>query len=144
VARLCWEDLDLSRRVAYVHHGKGDKAAWTLLPAEACAALAAWYETAGRPAGSTPVFPGCQGGHCCPESIGRRVQKLLKRAGLWSRGIGSAHRFRRTFATQFLRANPGDLEGLRRLMRHEQIATTVRYAFLEPEDLAARLARVQL
>jgi len=44
-------------------------------------------------------------------------------------------------ATRFLKANPGDLRGLRRLMRHEHLATTTLYRFLEPDELAPRLAR---
>ena len=69
---------------------------------------------------------------------------MLKRIGFWRPGSGTAHRFRRSFATEYLRAKPSDLEGLRRLLGHENLSTTARYVYLEHEDLAARMARVAL
>lgn len=114
--------------------------------------LAVWFEAAGRPTGSVPVFPSPGSGHFHegagqpykPGSLGRHVQLLLTRLGVWERGLELAHRFRRTFATEFLRANPGDLEGLRKLMRHDNLATTVLYVYLQPEDLASRMEQVAL
>lgn len=144
VAALRWADIDLAPGVAVVLNGKGGKASWTLLTASAQTALAAWFEAAGAPPDPSPVFPNRDGAHYTPGSIGELVRGLLERAGLWKPGSGCAHRFRRSFATEYLRANPGDLEGLRRLMRHDAIATTIRYVYLEPEDLAPRLARVRL
>jgi hypothetical protein len=52
------------------------------------------------------------------------------------------HAFRRTFATAYLRENVGDLRGLQKLLRHDNIGTTVLYDYPQPEDLAPRLARV--
>jgi hypothetical protein len=40
--------------------------------------------------------------------------------------------------------NPGDLAGLQVLLRHEQLSTTGKYLFLEPEDLAPRMAALEL
>jgi site-specific recombinase XerD len=54
------------------------------------------------------------------------------------------HRFPRTFATEYLRANPQDLEGLRCLLRHDNVATTARYVYLDAADLRDRLERVAL
>ena len=144
VASLRWADIDLAPGVALVPHGKGDKSSWTLLTTGAQVTLAAWFTAAGEPPDGAPVFPNRGGGHYTPGSIGELVRGFLARAGLWKPGDGCAHRFRRSFATEYLRANPGDLEGLRRLLRHDQIATTVRYVYLQPEDLAPRLARLRL
>lgn len=151
-AAVCWQDLDLPRGMITVLKGKGNKPSWTLLPSSTREALAAWFEASGCPPDAAPVFPVPPGvghptrigGHYTPGGIGRIVQKILTRAGCWSPGAGCAHRFRRSFATTYLRANPQDLTGLMRLMRHEQIATTQKYVWLEPEDLAPRLAAMRL
>ena len=79
-----------------------------------------------------------------PGGLGKIVQAILTRAGCWWRGLGAAHRFRRSFATEYLRENREDLVGLQRLMRHKQVSTTARYCFLQPADLAPRLSRVTL
>lgn len=143
VAALRWRDIDLGSGVAAVV-GKGGKATWTMLTPSAQAALAEWFTDAGEPPDADPVFPNRWGRCYAPQTIGDRVQRLLTKAGLWSPGAGCAHRFRRVFATEYLRANPQDLEGLRRLMRHDSIATTSSYVYLQPEDLASRVARVKL
>ena len=144
VAALRWAEIDLGPGEALVRRGKGGKSFWTLLTASAQLALAAWFDRAGSPADLSPVFPTPSGGHYAPAALGDVVRRCLIRAGLWSPGRGCAHRFRRTFATAYLRANPGDIEGLRLIFGHEDIATTVDYVFLQPEDLAPRVARVRL
>jgi integrase len=151
VAALRWDDLDLPRGLAYVRTGKGDKPAVTLLPAETCAALTAWYQASGDPPPGSPVFPSDQrgtrptpAGHLTAYALGEQARVFLQRLVFWRSGTGVSHRFRRTFATEYLRANPQDLEGLRRLMRHDDIATTVRYVYFNENDLAQRLGRVAL
>lgn len=151
VANLVWGDVDFGRGMVHVRRGKGGKPSWTLLPAEAQAALTDWYNRTREALPTAPVFPtppraGRQGqpGHYRPEGLGRVVQRLLTQAGLWHKGAGCAHRFRRSFATEYLRANPQDLAGLQRLMRHENPTTTAGYIFYQPDDLAPRLAKVRL
>jgi integrase/recombinase XerD len=159
VAALRWGDLDLTRGVVYVRLGKGRKASWTLLPSSTRDALMRWCEAAGAPPAEAPVFPiepgrpglPGSGGHpakigqpLTPGGIGKIVQILLTRAGLWTRGMGAAHRFRRSFATEYLRANRSDVLGLQQLMRHDDVATTQRYVFFTREDLAARLDQITL
>ena len=152
VAALKWSDVDLSQGMVLIMKGKGSKPSWTLLMPEAQAALGAWFEAAQEPPDESPVFPVPAGvghpkrigGPYTPGGIGKIIQAVLTRAGCWSRGIGGGHRFRRTMATAYLREHPGDIVGLARIMRHEQISTTERYAFLQPDDLAPRLAKVRL
>jgi integrase len=143
-AALCWGDLDVTRGLVFVKKGKGNKPAWTMLPPSTRPALSAWFEAAGSPPDTAPVFPRPRGGHYAPKGIGRLVQKLLMRADLWARGIGAAHRFRRSFASQYLRQNRHDLVGLSRLMRHSQLATTNDYIFLEPDDFAPQMQALEL
>ena len=152
VAALRWGDLDVTRGMVTVRHGKGDKPSWTLLPPSTHAALRAWFEAARTPGDDTPVFPiqpgtghpRHVGGPYSPGGLGKLVRRILIRAGLWTPGSGICHRFRRSFATQYIRTNPGDLAGLQRLMRHTQLSTTGRYLYLEPEDLAPRMAALEL
>lgn len=152
VAALRWADLDLERGYVRVRRGKGGKPAWTRLPDKTREALRAWYDAAGRPAPDAWVFPIPRGvGHprfigqpYSPNGLGKRVQRLLAKAGLWQPGAGCAHRFRRTFATVYLTEHEKDLPGLQALMRHENIATTAKYIFFATDDLGAKLARVNL
>ncbi len=152
VAALRWADIDLRQGMARIRLGKGGKPSWTLLTGDAQAALAAWFTAAGEPPDETPVFPIPPGvGHpkhvgqpYTANGLGKWVQRILERGGVWKAGIGSCHRFRRSFATQYLRANPQDLIGLQRLMRHSTVATTSKYCFLEPDDLTPRMAKMRL
>ena len=131
VAALGWFDVDLGRGMVSVRHGKVDKPGWTLLPPSTQAALHAWFTAAGAPADDKPVFPippqighpRFVGGPYTANGLGKFVRRILDRAGLWSPGSGAAHRFRRSFATTYIRANPGDLAGLQKLMRHTQLST---------------------
>lgn len=144
VAALRWGDVDLGPGVALVRRGKGGKSYWTVLTPSAQTALAAWYDVQGRPADDAPVFPTQRGGHYSPATLGDVVRGILQRAGLWKPGIGLCHRFRRSFATEYLRQNAGDLNGLRIILGHEDISTTVGYCHISPAELAPRVARVNL
>lgn len=152
VARLVWGDVDLMLGTVRIRHGKGGRSARTLLTAGAVEALMAWYHEAGRPAPEAPVFaiptgvghPKRIGQPYTPGGLGRIVQRILTRAGCWTRGIGCAHRFRRTFATEFLRVNEKDLVGLKHLMRHQQLSTTEKYVMFDPTDLSDRMGRLKL
>jgi integrase len=144
VCTMRWGHINLTTGMCLVPNGKGAKSSWTMLTATTQTDLAAWFTAAGEPPDDTPVFPNPHGQPYRPNSLGVIVRLLLTRAGLWTTGLGCAHRFRRSLATEYLRANPGDLVGLQAILRHEQIATTARYAWLTTDDLAPRLARVHL
>jgi integrase len=143
-AGLQWGDIDLGPGMAYIRHGKGGASGVVPLAPAAPAALADWYVASGCPADATPVFPGRHGRPMTAQGLGVATRRVLRRAGLWTPGSGAAHRFRRTMATEYLRANRHDLEGLRRIMRHAHITTTLRYVFLEPEDLTQSFAKLVL
>jgi integrase len=143
-AALCWGNLDLDQGMISVLKGKGAKPSWTLLPRSAPTALAGWFEASGSPPDAAPVFPRPRGGHYTPNGLGQIVQRLLLRADLWTRGLGASHRFRRSFATQYLKQNRHDLVGLQRLLRHNDIATTEKYVWFTPADLAPQMAALEL
>lgn len=143
-AAMRWTSINLRTGMVLVPNGKGGKSAFTLLTPQAQVDIQAWFEAAGEPSDESPVFPGPRGHPYKAPSLGLIVQKLLTRAGLWARGMGNCHRFRRSLATAYLKVNPGDLVGLQAILRHENVATTARYAWLTSDDLAPRLARVNL
>jgi integrase len=144
VAAMRWGHLNLSTGMVLVPKGKGGRSSWTLLTVTAQTDLAAWFDAAGSPPDEAPIFQTPRGRAYTPGGIGKWTQRLLTRAGLWASGLGCSHRFRRSLATEYLRSNPGDLVGLQKIMRHEQVSTTARYAWLTSDDLAPRLARVRL
>jgi integrase len=52
------------------------------------------------------------------------------------------HDLRHSFASMYLKANPGDLHGLSLLLGHASITTTMRYSHLSPQTLRSRVARL--
>src|SRR5262245_13064138 len=143
VATLRWRDVDLDTGSVYVHHGKGGRAGWTVLPPTVVPAVRAWHRETGAPAPDCLVFSGPDGTAVSPDSVGRWVRHALARAGVQAPYRG-AHAFRRTFATAFLRSNPEQLRSLQVLMRHRNIATTVLYDYPNPQDYAAALGKLPL
>jgi integrase len=142
-AALCWEHWDRDSGIVSIQNGKGGVSRPTLLLPRAVEALTAWHAASGHPTTGV-VFPHARtGGPVTSEALGYRVCRLFRAAGL-SRPWRGAHAVRRTFATAYLRENPADLLGLKKLLRHEQVETTSLYVYLEPADLAPRVARVRM
>jgi integrase len=142
VAALRWDAVEWARGVVYVR-GKGDKDALTAMMPEALVALRVWFEATGHPAGGRPVFPGPSGRAISPQRLEQWVREIFGRAALL-RPRRACHAFRRTFASRYLEANPEDLVGLKELLRHERLETTLDYVFLRVSVLAPRLARMKL
>jgi integrase len=142
VTRVRWADVNLSDGTIGVVR-KGGRAKLALLPLSAQAALAEWFTVAGEPPDHTYIFPGRFGGAMHPGSVSHVVRRVLRRAGVYRRWRG-AHAFRRTLATSYLKENPGDLEGLAKILGHEAITTTMLYNWMRPEELRPRLDRVRL
>src|SRR5262249_18691917 len=102
-----------------------------------------WWETSRQPTAGW-VFPGRDPRqHIKAESLGYVMGRLLEEAGIAKPGRG-CHALRRTLATRYLQSNPHDLVGLKEILRHESIATTQEYVYLDPEDLAPRLGKAAL
>jgi integrase len=66
----------------------------------------------------------------------RAIQSIVERYGV------AAHALRHTFARKFLRANPGALEELSRILGHESLDTTKRYAMSSEDDHQAAVDRI--
>lgn len=72
------------------------------------------------------------------------VARILDSYAL-SAGIGeiNPHALRHTFATRYLKANPGDLRGLARLLGHTNLSTVMIYTEPDMDDLAERMERME-
>lgn len=126
------EDVFLAQSMLRVH-GKGGKDRIVPLSVKSAKVLAKWIS---KDKGEY-VFPSQQSAHLTPNSL----IKILKRIGMRA-GVSNVycHRFRHSFALQFLR-NGGDPLTLQRLMGHASLTMTVRYVALDTEDLLAQHAR---
>jgi integrase len=56
-------------------------------------------------------------------AVGARIRRLLRRHGI----AGRPHDLRHSFATEAVRATNGNIVAVSRLMRHAEVATTMRY-----------------
>jgi integrase len=143
ICTLTWGDIDWESGTLAVRHGKGGRSDMTVLHPKALDALQAWRAVSPTPGSERLIFPGWHGRPMRPESLSERIRRLFRRAGV-ARPYRGVHAFRRTFATEYLQTHRGDLAGLQTLMRHEDIAVTALYIFLQPTDLAPRVAQVAL
>jgi site-specific recombinase XerD len=82
--------------------------------------------------GEEAFFVTKQGNRYTVSGLSTLVKTKLKKIGV--KGQYGAHKLRHTFATRYL-INGGDLESLRRIMRHRSVKTTQRYIALVPDDI---------
>jgi site-specific recombinase XerD len=129
---LEFDDYDSIERRLTVRHGKGDKFRLVGVPDDADGALQDWIVVArGREPG--PLFPSERGDRLQRTSLSRLVAKIGRRAAI---ADCHPHRFRHTFAVDFLRAG-GDSLVLVRLLGHTTLAMTQRYLRALADEQAA-------
>jgi integrase/recombinase XerD len=125
-------DADLSTGRVTVERGKGGKARHTYLGKAARKAL--WrYVSRRQTRPDDPLFVTRGERAMDGDRLLKLIVNLGKRAGV---GNLHPHRFRHTFATQFLR-NGGNLLALQRLLGHSNLGMVRRYAAIVEADLAA-------
>lgn len=140
IPRLTWNDVDWGGRQITVH-GKGGKIATIPMPPEARELL--WALRGDHP---EAVFTyeaarsrsGRESGQRYP--ITRSGLQIAFRRTVKSAGV-SNYRFhdnRHTAATRVLRAT-GNLKIVQRLLRHDQITTTTKYAHAQDDDVMAAM-----
>lgn len=112
--------------------GKGDKERTVIAGVNARKAL--WRYLAGRPGAMVddPLFASRSGLHLQKDNLRHLVQRVAERTGVKG---ATLHRFRHTFAINFLR-NGGNVIELKRLLGHEQMETVTIYVDLAQADLA--------
>ncbi|MFE8032031.1 phage integrase [Thiohalocapsa marina] len=127
---LEWRDIDLDLRTLTVRgvNAKGGTTRHIPLNAEALAILTQWRK---QQPGDGLLFPGKEGERL--DNINTAWRKLVKDAGLVAFRF---HDLRHTFASNLVMAGV-DLNTVRELLGHGDIAMTLRYAHLAPGHKAA-------
>jgi len=120
--RLRWGDLDLAARTIRVHTGKGQKDGMTFFGETTASLLRTWRAAHPAPQPAGPVCCTRDGTMLGPSTITHLLHRLSRRAGLATK-IGP-HALRHYAATSLLRRT-GDLELVRRVLRHESLAMTL-------------------
>jgi len=125
------EDIDSSRMLLWVRHGKGNKdRAVPLSPALLQALRAHWQRL--RP--TTWLFPGqTPSGQRSLEALQRVCRRAVAAAGFTKKV--SLHTLRHSYATHLLEAGV-DVVTIQRLLGHRDLQTTARYLHLTAPRLA--------
>lgn len=142
IASLCAADIDAASGLIHVRHGKGDKAREVMLDPTLLTELRAHWKTHRLP--GPYLFPGQRkGGSKAPvwqprpvhlSSATGALRAARKAAGL-KRPI-TLHGLRHAFATHLLEDGL-DLATLRRVLGHEDLATTLRYTEVTTDRIRA-------
>ncbi|MFZ6002632.1 MAG: tyrosine-type recombinase/integrase [Actinomycetota bacterium] len=112
VAGLRLGDVDLVKRVAYVEHGKGDKARWVRFDADTAAALDRYKRARARHRyADLPWLWLGRGGRFTSNGVPLMLVRRARQAGI---GHVHPHQLRHTFAHRYLESggNEGDLQRL--------------------------------
>jgi site-specific recombinase XerD len=130
VVRLRLPDIDSSRMLLWVRHGKGGKDRCVPLSPRLLEALRGHWQQH-RP--TTWLFPGgTPAGHLCQGSLQRACHEAVRRAGFIQKV--SLHTLRHSYATHLLEAGV-DLLTIQRLLGHRDLATTSRYTHVTQPHL---------
>ena len=133
--RLRLGDLDLARRLIHVHAGKGQKDGTAFFGETTAALVRRWLAVHPAPVPAAPLCCGRDGAMLGPAAILRILNRLSMRTCLPQK-IGP-HVLRHYAATSLMRRT-GDLELVRRVLRHESLTMALRYAALTQTEVAAK------
>lgn len=125
-------DVDLRKGEIKIQHGKGDKGRIipiSITTGQVVAKYLAGRSDRGQP--DAPLLIALTGSRLDRRRLTSQLSSLGARVGV--RDV-HPHRFRHTFAIQFLR-NGGNVFALQRILGHEQLATTQRYIRLAQVDM---------
>jgi integrase/recombinase XerD len=116
----------------YVEHGKGGKGRIVPFQDEKSQKTLRKYLKTRPSEGNAPLFCAETGGRLTLGGLRMIVQRLAQRAGLPK--PPGLHDFRRAYGRFYMR-NGGRLDALRRNLGHTDISTTVRYVYLDNDDV---------
>jgi integrase/recombinase XerD len=123
-------DIDASRMVVTVRHGKGAKDRQVPLSARLLTSLRAWWCTHRQ---KPWLFPGkTPAGHLSDGMVQRLAQRVVARAQL--RKKATLHTLRHSYATHLLEAGV-DVVTLQKLLGHSDLSTTARYLHLSTRQM---------
>lgn len=133
-ARLRIRDVNLENGEVYIlpHHVRKTRPRTVFLGKSARRAVWKYLTTRDDTKPDDPVFVTAQGRPMCQESIKSVLYSISRHAGVQN---VHPHRFRHTFAIQFLR-NGGDVFTLQRLLGHATLEMVRHYLALADSDSA--------
>ena len=128
---LVIDDYDAKRGRLLVQRGKGDKARYVVVGARTQKAIWRYLTLRPNARASEPLFATRNGAHIDRTTLRQLLARMGNRAGV--AGV-HPHRFRHTFAINFLR-NGGNLLTLKELLGHESLVMVQRYARIVEADI---------
>ena len=131
VAKLDIEDVHLDENWVKIK-GKGSREAIVPIGNRMSDQLYRYIHELRPESNSKALFVTGMGDRYKPISIAGIVRRVMETVNV--QGKHGPHKLRHTFATNYLR-NGGNLESLRRILRHRSISTTQRYLSLTNEDI---------
>ena len=141
VAEMCSlrvEDCDLSRRIATVT-GKGNKTRQVAFGGDTARLIKRYLEKNPR-AADQEIFgserPAVEGDGITPSGVSDMLKRLAEFAQINPKRV-SPHKFRHSFATEFIR-DGGPPKALQMLLGHEDMSMTYRYVTLSETDATAQ------
>jgi len=126
-------DYDESRGRLHIRHGKGDKGRFTVMGKRTQRVLWRYLITRSTTQPVDPLFATGNGSHLDRHNLYHLIVRIGERANVTGAGV---HRFRHTFAINFLR-NGGNVFELQELLGHEDIKTLSAYVKLSELDIDA-------
>ena len=132
LAALTKRDYERKQGRLIIEHGKGDKQRVVFVGQAAQRALWRYLVSRGDVGASEPLFATASGRHMDSAGIRMMIVRCGERAGVAG---ATPHRFRHTFAVNFLR-NGGNMAALQDLLGHSTLEMVRRYARLAEVDLA--------
>lgn len=129
------KDYDQKKGQLNIRHGKGDKQRYVYVADSAQRYLWKYLVTRKDPRTDDPLFATTTNRPITRDNLLNMVVATAKRAGVTKANL---HKFRHTFAINFLR-NGGNLLELKRLLGHEKMDTLQIYVELSQADLSRAL-----
>jgi integrase/recombinase XerD len=131
LCNLLVKDYDSATGRIQVRHGKGNKSRLIYTGESARKAIWRYLTERKETRPNNPIFVTGTGAAIHPGALRNLVNLCAKRAGV---PRATVHKFRHTFAINFLR-NGGSVLELQRILGHEQLSTVRIYASLADSDI---------
>jgi integrase/recombinase XerD len=124
-------DYDAGRGRLHIQHGKGDKERYAIIGARAQKAIWKYLTTRPKTKPADPLFATRDNRHIRRENLHHMLARMGDRAGVEN---VYPHRFRHTFAIEFLR-NGGNVMLLKELLGHESLEMVMVYVKIAERDI---------
>lgn len=124
-------DYDQKRTRLHIKHGKGNKARYIVVGTRTAKAIWLYMTRRGATRPTDPLFAAKSGRFLQRDNLRHTLDTIGQNAGVEK---VYPHRFRHTFAIEFLR-NGGNVALLKELLGHESLDMVMRYAKISEQDI---------